>query len=124
MFLFRDKRIPLNREFRSAIQCIWSVGIKKSLLISSKLGLSFPFFMNNLNYYNFSLCFFLLKNLTLSEVRIKRTIAEKINDLISMECYKGSRHRTFLPVRGQRTRTNSGTMRFLRSHKERVLWKN
>jgi len=77
--------------------------------------------MNNLNYYNFSLCFFLLKNLTLSEVRIKRTIAEKINDLISMECYKGSRHRTFLPVRGQRTRTNSGTMRFLRSHKERVL---
>ena len=59
--------------------------------------------------------------MTLSEVRIKRNIGEKINELINLECYKGLRHKTLLPVRGQRTRTNAGTMRYLRSHKERLV---
>lgn len=77
--------------------------------------------MSNLNAYNASVCFFLLKNLCLSEVRLKRIVSNNIKNLININSYKGLRHKTFLPVRGQRTRTNSGTMRFLRSHKERVL---
>lgn len=31
-----------------------------------------------------------------------------------MNSYKGFRHKSFLPVRGQRTRTNGGTRRNLR----------
>jgi small subunit ribosomal protein S13 len=59
----------------------------------------------------------MLKNITLSEVRLKRIIGANIKNLIDINSYKGIRHSMFLPVRGQRTRTNSGTRRSLRSNK-------
>lgn len=91
------------------------------MLISTKLGLSYPFFINNLNLYNFSLIFFLLKNLTLSEVRLKRVIGNNIKNLSDIVSYAGARHTLNLPVRGQRTRTNAGTMRRFRSSKNSNL---
>lgn len=113
MFIFRDKYIPLNKEIVSSLQAIWSIGWNKATLISTKLGLAYPFFINNLNSYRFSLVFFLLKNLTLSEVRLKRTVRNNIQHLSDISSYAGARHFMNLPVRGQRTRTNAGTPRRL-----------
>lgn len=59
----------------------------------------------------------MLKNITLSEVRLKRIIGANIKNLIDINSYKGTRHSMFLPVRGQRTRTNSGTRRAQRTDK-------
>jgi len=113
MFLFRDKYIPLNREIIASLQEVWSIGWHKASLITTKLGLSYPFFINNLNFYNFSIVFFLLKNLSLSEVRLQRLISNNIKTLIDLNTYVGVRHSLNLPVRGQRTRTNAGTQRRL-----------
>jgi len=66
-----------------------------------------------LNFYNFSIIFFLLKNLSLSEVRLQRIVRNNIKNLIDINSYAGARHSLNLPVRGQRTRTNAGTMRRL-----------
>lgn len=63
--------------------------------------------MANLNFYKFSLISFLLKYLVLSESRIQRLLNSKIRELISLQTYRGLRHRDFLPVRGQRTRSNA-----------------
>ena len=63
----------------------------------------------------------MLKRLLVSEIRVKRVMSSNIKNLINIKAYKGFRHFSFLPVRGQRTRTNAGTLRFLRSHKERVV---
>jgi small subunit ribosomal protein S13 len=60
----------------------------------------------------------MLKNLTLSEARSKRIINSYIKNLIDINSYRGVRHLMFLPVRGQRTRTNSGTRRALRLKKD------
>lgn len=122
MFLFRDKEIPLNKELRVALQSIFSIGWHKSVLIASKLGFSYPFFINNLNAYNFSLIFFMLKKLTLSETRLRRIFSSTIKLHVDMESYRGLRHKLFLPVRGQRTRTNAGTRRRLRNSKDKLLW--
>jgi Ribosomal protein S13 len=92
------------------------------LVITSKLGFAYPFFINNLNNYNFALIFFMLKRLTLSETRLRRSVANNIKTLIEMDCYRGLRHKLFLPVRGQRTRTNAGTRRRLRDSKDKLLW--
>jgi len=62
-------------------------------------------------------------NLTIPEVALLRENIERvnlklegdltrfntlnINRLININCYRGSRHRLHLPVRGQRTRTNA-----------------
>ena len=43
------------------------------------------------------------------EGALRRQIAQNIDRLKQIACYRGSRHRRGLPVRGQRTRTNSRT---------------
>lgn len=70
-------------------------------------SLSYPFFISNLNFYNFSVLLFLLKLLVLNEVRIKRIINFNISKQMELETYHGLRHKLSLPVRGQRTRTNA-----------------
>ena len=40
---------------------------------------------------------------------LRREIAQNIRRLIAINAYRGTRHRKGLPVRGQRTRTNSRT---------------
>jgi len=43
------------------------------------------------------------------EGRLRTEIALNIKRLMDIGCYRGLRHRKGLPVRGQRTRTNSRT---------------
>jgi small subunit ribosomal protein S13 len=43
------------------------------------------------------------------EGQLRRQIAQNIARLRDIKCYRGARHRTGLPVRGQRTRTNART---------------
>lgn len=40
---------------------------------------------------------------------LRREVAANIRRLIAINCYRGSRHRKGLPVRGQRTKTNART---------------
>jgi small subunit ribosomal protein S13 len=40
---------------------------------------------------------------------LRRQLSQNINRLREIKCYRGSRHRNSLPVRGQRTRTNART---------------
>lgn len=40
---------------------------------------------------------------------LRREVAQNVKRLIGIGCYRGSRHRKGLPVRGQRTRTNART---------------
>lgn len=40
---------------------------------------------------------------------LRRQVAQNINRLRDIKCYRGIRHRLGLPVRGQRTRTNART---------------
>lgn len=42
---------------------------------------------------------------------LRRTVKQNIIRLSQINCFKGRRHRQGLPVRGQRTRTNSRTSR-------------
>lgn len=43
------------------------------------------------------------------EGELNRIVAQNIRRLKEIKCYRGLRHHTGLPVRGQRTRTNSRT---------------
>lgn len=40
---------------------------------------------------------------------LRREVSMSIKRLVDMGCYRGTRHRRGLPVRGQRTRTNART---------------
>ena len=43
------------------------------------------------------------------EGALRRVVSQNIQRLKDIACYRGSRHKRSLPVRGQRTRTNSRT---------------
>ena len=47
----------------------------------------------------------------LVEGDLRREVRQNIQRLIEINCYRGSRHRRGLPVRGQRTKTNARTRR-------------
>jgi len=79
------------------------------------MGLSNPFASNNLNDYYINFIIYLLKGYLLSDSRIKRIIENNINNLLINSSYRGTRHKLTLPVRGQRTRTNSATQRSKRA---------
>lgn len=114
MYSFRNQDLPENCEVRNALRPIWGVGQAKAFRLTAKLGLSYPFFINNLNAYYFTLLSFLLQGSVLSTVRLQRVVSTNIQRLIDSGAYRGHRHALFLPVRGQRTRTNAHTMKRLK----------
>lgn len=111
MFLFREVTLSERSEIRISLKKIYGVGWYKSNYIINKLGLCYPLSGTNINGYNINIILYLLKGLIVSDARIKRVIENNITKLITIESYKGSRHKLTLPVRGQRTRTNAGTQR-------------
>ena len=107
MFLYKQRYLKEKVELRNALMAIYGIGFYKSVLICTKIGLGYPYSIDNLNYYNYLVLVSLLDELTWLEVRIKRVLSEKIKILFNIQCYKGFRHRDLLPCRVQRTRTNA-----------------
>jgi len=111
MFLYKQVYLSINKEIRNSLTDIYGIGRYKAMVISTKIGFSFPFSINNLNYYYFKFLTCILDGFTWLEMRIKRVINTNVTNLIEINCYKGIRHRDRLPCRGQRTRTNASTMK-------------
>lgn len=97
MFLFREFTLDINKELRASLKNIFGVGWYKSNLVTSKLGLASSYYLADINLYNFALMFFLLKNLVISDVRIKRKVESNINKKIDLNSYSGVRHKLCLP---------------------------
>jgi len=121
MFVYKQYTLNVNREVCLALQIIYGIGWHKSIIISTKMGLSFPFIFKNLNSYNLQMLSFLLDYYTWLEVRIKHYIFQNIKKLFEINSYKGLRHKDSLPTRGQRTRTNASTKK---KNKNNFKWNN
>ena len=53
----------------------------------------------------------MIENDFMVEGDLRRDVRQNIQRLIEINCYRGTRHRKGLPVRGQRTKTNARTRR-------------
>ena len=109
MFIYKNYELKIDKEIRSTLQQIYGIGWYKSILICSKMGLSYPFLFKSLNSYNKQLLSFILDFYTWLEVRIKRVMYQNIKRYFDISSYLGIRHKDRLPVRGQRTRSNART---------------
>lgn len=95
-----------------ALTCIYGIGISKSLQILKKINIDPNIKVLNLSEKNISsLRDTLESNDFKLEGNLKRLISLNIKHLININCIRGKRHLRGLPVRGQRTRTNSRTCR-------------
>jgi small subunit ribosomal protein S13 len=101
--------IPVNKRLEISLTYIYGVGRHRSNEIIAKLGLDPNMRASKLTQDDIARINGLLQEEYVVEGDLRRQVQNNIKRLISIHCYRGMRHRAGLPVRGQRTRTNSRT---------------
>jgi small subunit ribosomal protein S13 len=101
--------IPDNKRLEISLMYIYGIGRRLSNEIITRLGLDANMRANKLSQDDIARLNALLQGEYVVEGDLRRQVQNNIKRLISIHSYRGLRHRLGLPVRGQRTRTNSRT---------------
>jgi small subunit ribosomal protein S13 len=101
--------LPRNKRVEVALNYIYGIGPSRSRQIIAATRVNPDTRVKDLTETDVSaLREFIGKNYKV-EGDLRREVQMNIKRLIEIGCYRGLRHRRNLPVRGQRTRTNSRT---------------
>ena len=101
--------IPNNKRLEIALTYIYGVGRTTSHEVCEALGLDRGLKARDLTEEQITTLANYIQKEYAVEGQLRRQIASAITRLRDIGCYRGTRHRRGLPVRGQRTRTNSRT---------------
>lgn len=101
--------IPDNKRLEISLTYLFGIGLCLSQEIIKKLGLNPDMRAHMLSQDDIARINNLLQAEYVVEGDLRRQIQNNIKRLINIHSYRGLRHRLGLPVRGQRTRTNSRT---------------
>lgn len=101
--------IPDKKRIEISLRYIYGIGPVRAKEICEKLGIDVSTRASQLTENDLSRINQLLQNEYVVEGDLRRKIQTDIRRLITIKSYRGQRHRLGLPVRGQRTRTNSRT---------------
>lgn len=101
--------IPGNKRLVISLTYIYGIGKAVSEEIIEKLGLDPNMRAHNLTDDDISKLNAILQSEYMVEGDLKRQVQNNIKRLISINSYRGMRHRVGLPTRGQRTRCNART---------------
>ena len=101
--------IPRNKVMSVALQAIYGLGPKLSKEVLDKAGIEPTKNSNDLTEEDAQQIRQVLESEYTVEGDLRRQIGLNIKRLKDMGCYRGTRHRRGLPVRGQRTHTNART---------------
>ena len=101
--------IPDNKRLEIALTYLFGIGRTLSNQIIEKLNLNKDMRARELTEAQIAQLNAILSAEYIVEGDLRRQIQNNIKRLIGIHCYRGMRHRLGLPVRGQRTRTNSRT---------------
>ena len=101
--------LPKNKRGEIGLTYIYGIGRSRSREILTKAGISFDKKVNQWNDDEQTS----IRNLINAEFKVEGALRSEtqmnIKRLLDIACYRGLRHRKGLPVRGQRTKTNSRT---------------
>jgi len=101
--------IPDNKRLEISLRYLFGIGPHLSNEIIAKLGLDPNMRAHKLSQDDIARINGLLQSQYVVEGDLRREIQNHIKRLINIHSYRGKRHRDGLPVRGQRTKTNSRT---------------
>lgn len=99
----RDKRVEIGLTY------IFGIGRSKSLEILKATGINPDTRVRNLTDEEISKLREIIDREHVVEGDLRREVSMNIKRLIEIGSYRGRRHRSGLPVRGQRTKTNART---------------
>ena len=100
--------IPNHQHANIALTAIYGVGRARAEAICDAAGVQGTRKIKDLTDAELDRLRENVQKLTV-EGDLRREVQMSIKRLIDLGCYRGSRHRKGLPVRGQRTRTNART---------------
>jgi small subunit ribosomal protein S13 len=102
--------IPNNKKIEYALQYIYGVGPARAKIVVEAAGIDPNIRAHELTEENLNkLTSAITDRKYAVEGDLRREIAANLKRLQAINCYRGIRHRRGLPVRGQRTSTNSRT---------------
>ena len=101
--------VPKEKRIEAALQYIHGIGKTSSLKILKAAGISPDTRAKDLTGEEVSRVASIIQKDYRIEGDLRRDISMDIKRLMDLGCYRGLRHRKGLPVRGQRTKTNSRT---------------
>lgn len=101
--------LPKNKRGEIGLTYIYGVGRSTARYILDKAEISYDKKVNDWNDDDLNH----IRNIITNEIKVEGALRSEvqmsIKRLLDIACYRGLRHRKGLPVRGQRTRTNSRT---------------
>jgi small subunit ribosomal protein S13 len=101
--------LPRNKRAEIALTYIFGIGKSKAKIILEKAKVSADKRTDDLDENELRAIRDVMEAETKVEGDLRREISLNIKRLMDLGCYRGLRHRKGLPVRGQRTHTNSRT---------------
>ena len=101
--------LPRNKRIVIGLTYIYGIGQSKSRRILKEAGVDYSVRTDALSEDQVGRIRTLIENREKVEGDLRREVTTSIKRLMDLSCYRGLRHRKGLPVRGQRTRTNSRT---------------
>jgi small subunit ribosomal protein S13 len=101
--------LPKNKRGEIGLTYIFGIGRSTAQYILTRSGIDFNKKVKDWNDDEQAA----IRNLITAEIKVEGQLRSEvqmnIKRLLDIACYRGLRHRKGLPVRGQRTRTNSRT---------------
>jgi small subunit ribosomal protein S13 len=101
--------LPKNKRGEIGLTYIYGIGHSTARYILDKAGIDFSKKVNEWNDDELTTIRNIINNEFKVEGQLRSEVQMSIKRLLDIACYRGLRHRKGLPVRGQRTRTNSRT---------------
>ncbi len=102
--------VPNEKRLEIGLTCLFGIGISKARKILDQVGIDYGKQAKDLTLDEENKIRVVIEKI-LIEGNLKREISANIKRLKDIKCYRGIRHIKRLPVRGQRTKTNSRTIR-------------
>lgn len=103
--------LPKNKRIEIALTYIYGIGLSRSQEILKTIDIDYNTIIRELTDEQIISIRDILNNEYQIEGDLRRFETMNIKRLMDIGTYKGRRHRTGLPLRGQRTRTNARTRR-------------
>jgi small subunit ribosomal protein S13 len=101
--------LPKNKRGEIGLTYIYGIGRSTAQYILEKAGVDFDKKVNQWDDEEQGNIRNIITNEFKVEGQLRSEVQMSIKRLLDIACYRGLRHRKGLPVRGQRTRTNSRT---------------
>ncbi|NNM85621.1 MAG: 30S ribosomal protein S13 [Phycisphaerales bacterium] len=101
--------IPLDKPVRISLRYIYGIGPINAMEILKEANIEPQKRAKDLSEDEVARIVNIIDRSLVVEGALRRQVQQNIARLKDIQCYRGSRHRRNLPVRGQRTRSNART---------------